>query len=307
MNLVRCTFMILVAFISSGAFSQDGRLPYHGVPPELQAKLKRASDALILARRLLRDSSLAEAISAFRIAVQLESELPGLSSSANYGLAQALTQAGRNAEALAAYREAFRWDPKREDLDTNGPPFMLLYSDYAILLAKEGRHEDARAVYYSCLRHLRAVRAHHEVIPYTIVFEPEEGMFSMEYSKERLISAAMLVKAPDSGDPESMAIAREVHRREPSWAAPLVILAMGSEDEPENLLRTAFGLARNDEERAWVKAYQDLELNKDVWVEMRLQLGLRISGIGVARRKASQVLARAKAELALHHVRIAGS
>ena len=261
MNRVRFSLFVLLTLTVSGVLAQDGNRPPTPPSPEFMAKVHRASDALLHARRLFKDGKLPEAIDAFRVAIQLYSLLPGLSSSANYGLAKALTQAGRNTEALAAYRQAFAWDSKREDLDTNGPPFVLLYMDYAILLAKEGRHEDARAVYYSGLRHLNMLNPGHEVIPYTILFEPEEGMFSMEYSKDRLISAAMLMKAPHSGDPESMAIAREVHRREPTWAAPLVILAMGSEDEPENLLRTAFGLARNEEERAWVKDYQDLELH----------------------------------------------
>lgn len=277
-------------------------------PPEVRAKKQRADQAHERGRAFLKQNQLEQAIEAFREVVAIEKTIPGsgFRSSPNYDLAKALTLAKRPEEALAAYKQAFRWDPKRGELDTNGPPFIQLGMDYAIALAKANRPNDAKAVYYSTLRKLSEARWGFEPFPFLVVFDPDPTMTEWELTKENLVAAATMLRAPESG-PDAIALTESVRNMKPDWIMPVMYLANRGKDRQNNL-DVAMSLARNAEERMWVQEYKanhvriEGEESKERWARET-----RLAEIGVARRKASVALAAAKAELKDNWRKVAGS
>ena len=277
------------------------------VDPELLAKHERAGAARDRGREFLKNDQLEEAIAAFRESIEIEITYGHHVSIGNYELAKALTAAARTEEALAAYKKAVRWHPGRKDLETNGPPFILIGMDYAILLAKSGKDEEAKAVYYWTLRTLNRARGSHEPFPFLVVFDLDPDMVFWEYSTERLIAAAMMLRAPDSGQ-NARSLAEEVRMVEPTWVVPVVYLAFRSSNERRDvLLDQALGLAMVGEEKEWVSAYiEAVQIGDQSERMQRLsELSQRLAETGVAQRKASTVLIEAKLDLERNHDKIA--
>ena len=141
MNKCRCATAVASLVAAACAFGQAGSIK-RDIPAALLAEDKLANGAEAKGRAFLAEGKVESAIQAFREAVKIHERIAkkfgGFTSSGNYGLAKALTLANRPDEALGAYKKAFRWNPKKEDIESNGPPFTDLGSDYAILLAKSG-------------------------------------------------------------------------------------------------------------------------------------------------------------------------
>lgn len=312
--MLRMNLLILSLLLMSGTVSsQVGSDPRLNKPnsPDLLAHNERATAARDRGKALVAKGMLREAVEAFREAVRIEDEVEkkygGFTSTSSYELAKTYTQLGQIDSALAAYKRAFRWDAKRQEIETNGPPFITLTMDYAILLARSGKHEEAKAVYYSGLRKLVQVRRGLEPMPSLVVFEAEPGMTAWDYSPEKLTAAATMAMAADLGSRETAA-AEEARQLEPSWVAPVLFLATrvgGSKGSA--LLKLAESMARTAEEKEWVQDFMALEAIHDP-AERQIktaEVDRNHAEVGVARRKASTVLRKSKDDLAGTYQRIA--
>lgn len=291
------TFALIVPVVA-GAQGND----YRGqpLPPELRAKYDRRGAALDRGRALLQRNEIEAAIAAFRECIQIENTIPGPTSSGSYELAKALVLAKRPKEALEAYKHAFWWSAKKQDLATNGPPMMKLGTDYAILLAQCGMEEEAKAMYYWAMRQFRGDSSK-EPIPYLVVFDPDPTMTVWEFSREKLISALMMLRAVFSEN-EARDRAQEVLKREPSWIVPVMFLA--SLDRSQYDL--AYNLATTAEEKEWVRRYDAaFAASKYEQNEVRKRIAQGLADIGAQRRKNSSVLAQAKLDIAKMRTKLA--
>ncbi len=295
--------LTLAPFVMAAAQEVDKVRFGNPPPPELLEMRKRAGETRDRGRALVEQGKLDEAILAFRESIAIERETErrfgGFSSIGNYELAKALTMDSRPQEALAAYKDAFRWDPKKKELDTSGPVVRRLGVDYAILLAKSGKVEEAKAVYYWTLRALRGVDGRSEPFPFLVVFDPDPTMTVWEYTTESFVAACTMLKAPDMGD-QDRTLTEKVREAEPDWIVPVMYLVASSDVRRAEYLSLAEGLAANDEERSWVRQYRELFAEGgEGWEVTRRFKGVanELAKIGVARRKASTVLAQAKLDL----------
>lgn len=295
--------LLAVCAYCPGQLGNAGRWDHPPSAEEL-AKWQRASEACKRGRELLKEGRIEEAITAIREAIAIEDTIPSFISSGRYELAKALTLAGRVDDALAAYKSAFRWDPKRRELDSNGPPFIFLGMDYAILLAKSGKAEEAKAVYYSTLRRLKDnKRGPQEPFPFLVVFDDDPAMTVWDYSSERLITAATMVKAPDMNT-EARTLTMQVREREPSWIVPAMHLLTGKWDQD---LQQALLLATNEEERNWVRTYIDALAaveGHEKYLKFK-EISMQMAAVGYARRQASVALQDARAWLEQNYSRVA--
>lgn len=146
-----------------------------------------------------------------------------------YDLALVLTSAGRNEDALAAYKLAFKWNEKFSDLECGyGFPIQATM-DYAILLARMGKAEEAKAIYYFGLRvrnqsNVREI----EPLPLLTIFDPDPEGIYMEYTPQRLEAAALMVMTLHGGVLDlatgkvtpAMEILARVKQLAPDWFYP---------------------------------------------------------------------------------------
>lgn len=291
MIITKTTLTILLVLLLNLAFGQgNDRKP---ISADLVAKQRKANAATKQGDEALAAGRTDDAIAAFREVVKIEGTYGHFVSSGNYDLAKALTLAGRTDEALAAYRRAFKWDPARKDLKVNGPPVVDLAMDYAILLAKSGKADEAKSIYYYGLRSgfNPYGESTQEPFPFLVVFDPEDvpNATVWDYSADSLIAAATMAKAPTAA--QTRPLVQEVRRMEPGWVLPVVYLArmLTEGSKKEALLSEAEGLARTDAERGWIKAYR---------------AGENLAKIGLSMRKASSAIANSKLDLQRTHDKV---
>lgn len=276
--------MTLALSYSAPALAQGQPMPQERVElMQRMGRLAREGERLIARGQV--DDGLAKLIEAKR----LEETIPGMPwGSVAATLGKALDDLGQPIEALAAFKDSLRYDARTGDLDTFGP-YGIHTMDYAILLARQGRLQDAKAVYYYVLRHLsERGEAEFEPIPFLVVFDPDPTMTVRELTPEKLIAAATMVRAMWETAPKKTA--ERAHELEPTWLFPVMFLAKLTSDRRDERLALARNLARTDEEREWVRTF-DLRATRNE--------------IGRRRRVASPVLQRAKRDLATTHTRIA--
>jgi tetratricopeptide (TPR) repeat protein len=277
--------------------------------PVLREKIRRASVARDEGEALLKQGKLDLAIVAFRRAVAAEEVLRKdhgyFGSSGSYRLAKALTQSGRAEEALVAYRKAFWWSEKRQDLESNGPPFTDLGADYALLLAKAGKYEEAKAMYYWVMRQWIQVGGY-EDFPFLVVFEPDPTMVVWENKPEKILSAILMLRALHTQELGSRRerIA-EVRSREPAWIVPFVYANQrGNWDTA--WIRQAATLAANPDEEAWIAAFDEVLASSSLEQQrVAREVKRRLEKMASERRKNSPVLLRAKQDMAQMHKRLA--
>ncbi|HVT13966.1 MAG TPA: tetratricopeptide repeat protein [Fimbriimonadaceae bacterium] len=158
-------------------------------------------------------------------------------STANYGLARALTAAGRDEEALEAYRHAVKWDSKTRDLDVNGPPFYRVTTDYALLLSKRGKIKEAKALYYYTLRQLNGLQSReHEPAPFLVIFDPDQNGVCWEYDPVRFKVANMMLRQCFEDDPQ---VIEQVEKMAPDWFWPVLYSADKMDPVHDALVPTA--------------------------------------------------------------------
>jgi tetratricopeptide (TPR) repeat protein len=258
--LICCTVLWLMDGLL--AFSQDPIRWGRPISPEVMAKQAEVNALRDQAKALIKAGRPSEAVPILESAATLEDSPPLVfGSTAKYELAKLLTNLGREPEALAVYRRAFKWDPNRGDLTINGPPALQISMDYAILLARSGKAEEAKAIYYWGLRLLNRIQTRHtEVVPLLVVFDPEpEGVF-WEYSPQRLEAVAAMLKGTNGGTFEehknSLRRARELA---PDWFFPVLWQSAQtwSTERGAQLLLQAEALARPGLEQQLVQRYKE--------------------------------------------------
>lgn len=231
-----------------------------------------------------------EAITAFREAARLEEKLVTYSSRAHYAAAKALASLNHDSEALQLYKKAIRWNPKEQDLECRGPERFRLSMDYAMLLAKNGRMQDAKTIYYWGLRFLGENGNYTEPIPFVFVFDPDDTCVFIPYTVEKFTSVALLLQAVEDLDLKLM---ETIAKHEPDWLYPLVYIWNRQEldgEKDQKLLDKAMKLATTDRERKWLDACKNNTLPQNLGKEIRSQ---------------SEVLKKAKADLVKNYKRVA--
>lgn len=307
-NLKIIITAIFMATILSNGFSQTRDV--RPIPPEKLAIYKRTGDAKDRGRALLEKNKIEEAIREFREAIAIEKEIErrygDFNSVGHYELAKALTLAKRNEEALAAYKQAFRWSPKRQDLEHNGPPLIHLAMDYALLLHRCGKVEEAKAIYYFFLCRGWSDDGHHEPFPFLVVFDPDPTMMVWDYTPERFLAAVTMARAPYM-NAERFSYAETARQMEPSWIVPAVYLwPWDSKTRGKAGYDLAVNLARTDEEKEWMRMYLPVfSAGEDDWKLLRKGIARQLTQIGVAKLNATPVLQQAKVDLAKNYHKVA--
>lgn len=270
-KLLRYGFWIVtIGILASHALAQGGKVirPENPIVTAKRAEIRALQER---ARVLLRSDQIEQAISVLREATAIEASLvDGTWGLSGQELARLYVKLGRTEEALEAYRMLFRWDKAGwvpTGWDLVGPRIPRM--EYAILLAKAGRPEDAKAMYYSELRRFNGGGRFKEPVPFLVVFDPEpEGVY-WEYSPERLEAAALMIVALEGGTVDFVTreqtptrdILRRVRALAPDWFYPVMYLAAQNwryRQGPE-LLALAESLARPGLERDLIAKYR-LEL-----------------------------------------------
>ena len=318
----RTTLIIGLLVASLNLALAQGGSTFKGIPAEELALHDKANGAIHRGREFLKENKLEEAIAAFREAILIHREanrrFGGFTGSGYYELAKALTMADRPQEALVAYKSAFQWDPKRKDFVLGGPASRFLM-DYAILLAKNGREEDAKLVYHFYLsrHHNLYAGGYIEPFPFIVVFDEDPSMTVWEYTPERLIAAATMARLAADGDRltgdgalETTKKVKLVEATSPDWAFPSVYRFRNmTYPEGREFLDFAFGLAANDDERAWINKYYEALGSSQGASDMAQRLRdteRELAAIGHARRRASPVLQQAKLDLEQNWRKVAG-
>lgn len=280
-------------------------------------RLQEESDAL--RRRayvLMSEKKYDETIALFRGVVRLWNETGRFSTRNYYDLAQALTAANRIEEALDAYRHGVIYEPAKGELWINASQTSYAM-DYAILLAKCERADEAKAVYYYGLRRFNeqthpggkdyeAIGGHQEPFPFLVVFDQDPSMTVWQYTPERLTAAALLIKLAGLGPQATPHAMKQVRDTAPDWINPAMYMVwQGVVDRKEaDRFAEAASLARTPEEREWVSAYRDVFESDDwqVQLERWTEVANKMAAIGAARRKASVVPEQARQNLKnIHH------
>lgn len=205
-----------------------------------------------------------EAVTVFTQAQTLEDQVSTTwherMSRASGALAGALAAAGRENDALVAYRHAFWWNEQTHEVDFNGVSVDRLVLNYALLLAKHGEVEEAKAMYYYALRQFngpmggdKATRGI-EPVPFLVVFDPEPEGLPWDYSLERFKAAVLLVKGMIEGKKDLFEQARELV---PDSFYPVIFLADKQEcHHRDAMIAQAESLARPGVERDLIAQYR---------------------------------------------------
>lgn len=234
--------------------------------PAEAAKSAQVQSLIQQARGLIRNGNLSQSIPIFQQAATVQATMIGFKSSANFELARTFVRLGRNADAIGAYRKVFRWNAVKMDLDVGTGPIIQPVMEYAILLSREGRSEDAKAIYYFGLRHLNVDDRTKEPIPFLIVFEPELEGIRWEYTAQRLEAVANMTMAMHGGTTDFATnsqttpteLVSRVRELAPDWFYPVIFKAAKNwnSERGEQLLAQAEALARPGLERELVARYR---------------------------------------------------
>lgn len=260
--------------------------------PEIMGKVEKARSLTDRGELFQELGMYDEAIALLKDAIQIEKTLRGHGGSSYHELAKALAEAGCTEEALAVYKQTVFWDPIRKELNDKSTSYIRIKLDYAILLAKFGKVDEAKMVYYSVLRtYNKSGQKTYEPYPFLIVFDPDPTMTVWEYTTGKFVAAALMLRSMNmSSSARAVALAGEVGQMEPTWIVPVMVQAIRAERrERAPYIGQAMSLARNEEEREWIR---------------RLHDGLPHM-IGRNLRMASAVLNAAKLDLELNHHKIA--
>jgi tetratricopeptide (TPR) repeat protein len=206
----------LLAFASS-ARAQGEKI----VVPDDPAEPVKSAELLGLlkqARTLVGNGHFEEAVSLLKQACGIERTMGGFRAVSQCELAKAFTKAGRIEEALASYRQVFKWDAKRNDLIVGTGSILGPSMDYAILLARAGKAEEAKAMYYFGMRNFnRQEIRDNEPVPMLVVFDADPEGVVWQYSPSMLEAAALLIKCTDSNLADRTAMYSRIAELAPDW------------------------------------------------------------------------------------------
>ncbi len=289
------TTLLTLVLLASGILSTDecraqGNAPPPTPSPALVAALRRVGELTRAADALFNSGKFKEAIPAYRIAIDAERQLtpyshPGTS---YHHLALALEHESRFIEALEAYRSMTYWDPDPHvTMKLNTASFATAsLMDHAILLARQGRAQDAKDIYYAGLRELPPLTGREEPVPLLVVFDRDADGEAQgevwEYTPQRLEAAALMAKAIVTGRyKEEFALAAEAGRLAPGWSLPVAYQAYWDRFAKDRDARfdVAARLAKSDAEReaiAWARSWNRDKIPTDRTNPAELRKGLRV-------------------------------
>jgi tetratricopeptide (TPR) repeat protein len=267
---IMCTILVLY-----GQSASQG----HVVPPPdpaEQAKHTRVRQLIDQAQSLVQSGDESRAIQLLNDAAAVEATIivgtgGGHFSNAIYALARLYVKQSRVAEALDAYKRVFAWNAAQGDIEIGSGAGVHAAMEYAILLAKSGRSEDAKAMYYYGLRAYMSGKMSRamEPAPLLTVFDADPEGIQWDYTPQRLEAAGLMLQAMLSSGRTDFATNVETSRDQfvararelaPDWFYPVLFKAAQAKDgspEQEQLLSQAEALARNTAERQIVDWYRN--------------------------------------------------
>ena len=293
------------------AYSQGG----HVVPPPdraEQAKHARVRQLIDQAGELVRSGDETRAIQVLNDAALVEATIivgttGGYFSEAKYAQARIYVKQNKPADALDAYKRVFAWNAVRGDIEGGSGAGVHAAMEYAILLARSGRSEDAKAMYYYGLRAYMsgAISRSMEPAPFLTVFDTNPEGTQWDYTPQRLEAAALMLQAMLSDGTTDFATNLPTSREQfvararelaPDWFYPVLFRASLAKDgspQQEQLLSEAQALARNTAERQIVDWYRN-----DVAEHLALNIAndtpgasdMRLMTLGAERRARMQCL-----------------
>jgi tetratricopeptide (TPR) repeat protein len=228
-NAIRIILALGCALSSIGIHAQGKAIS----PPnlELQAKDTKVRSLVDRAEQLKSKGKIDAAAKTLKEAIAIERTYayPNFLTGVASRLARMLVSAGRDEEAVAAYRQCFAWDIRRGDLE--GHPENAV--GFALLLSKLGKVEEAKAMYYWVLRNFNGGRGYDgvwnlnglrffEPVPFLVVFDPDPDAVVWEYTPDRFRAAVLMVSQFGSADPKAI---DEIRKLAPDWFWPIVYLA----------------------------------------------------------------------------------
>ncbi|MDQ2985312.1 MAG: hypothetical protein M3R13_01160 [Armatimonadota bacterium] len=275
----------LIKQISTGFFvsalyvfapAQGGSYAFPPDPVE-EAKNARVIELIDQAKQLVRVNNDQGAIAKLLEAVTVETTMAEFHARAKYALARMYVKQHRTTEALDAYRATFAWNSSRRytgssqagDLDGASHRSTDAALEYAILLAQQGRGEDAKAMYYFGLRSTMAPRSRsQEPAPFLVVFDPDPEGIYWEYTPQRLEAAACMLQAMLSSEVTDFATNQSTTSRQfveraralaPDWFYPALFTANQADyDSPgrQQYLAEADARARPGLERQLMERFR---------------------------------------------------
>ncbi|MGV3617836.1 MAG: tetratricopeptide repeat protein [Fimbriimonas sp.] len=199
--------------------------PAQAAPAQSDAQ-EKAAELVMRGKDRLVEGRTKEAAEAFQKALTI---LPS-HGEAKEGLAHAYMTLGRDAEALKIYRPMVKFDAGWNDLYTSAGIVQPVLFRYAILLARNGEVETAKAVYYAGLRFLNPKGfLEMEPLPLKVVFDSDPHATVWSYTPQRLEAAAEMALAMISMAEGAEARIAHVDRARtlaPDWGYPALYKAM---------------------------------------------------------------------------------
>lgn len=268
-------FAFVVSWAHCLAQVGGGRI-IHPPDPVEEAKNARVIELIDRAKELIRSIDDQGAITKLQEAAVVEATMANFHARAKYALARMYVKQNRIPEALDAYRATFTWNPsanygniQRGDLDPGSHAGIEAVIEYAVLLAKEGRAEDAKAMYYYGLRaYFAPMPRSQEPAPFLVVFDPEPEGIQWQYTPPRLEAAALMVLTMLSSGTIDFATNELTRSRQwlgqvrtlaPDWFYPVLYLANNATNgsaQEQQLLAEADALARPGLERQLVEGFR---------------------------------------------------
>ena len=185
--------LTIIGLVSVATLSMAQSKDVKKFTPEQQAIYDSAGRKAIAAMVLLRQGKATEALTNVQESIVGDERLhiPG----EYYLLAECHLALGEKADALTAFEKCFKWD-SRGDLWPKVGDSIAAATDYAVLLSKIGRIDDAKRMYYYALRYLNQYNeVRLEPYPFTVVFDRTPNAEVCTYTPARFEAACLMVKA----------------------------------------------------------------------------------------------------------------
>ena len=252
---------ILVLITPIVAFSQSKAI--REFSPGEKAILNQSDQEHILATQFLRAGKPKEALAHISLSIDIRKGLKPLDMPGDYYLlAQCQNALGRTDKALAAYRNCFQWNKAAGDLESRVAETVSAATDYAVLLARSNRMDDAKGMYYYALRNLNMNgEMSAEPYPLAVVFDPCPKADVWPYSANRLEAACLMVKAIGvSGGDDYMSWVQRASDLAPDWLYPVLYQGFRRyTGTPPTAFVRARAMAKTADQRALVERVADYD------------------------------------------------
>ncbi|MCO5297803.1 MAG: hypothetical protein M9921_13205 [Fimbriimonadaceae bacterium] len=266
MRRLNCQHLVMLAVLALASPASAQQRFFPPDPVEV-AKEARIRELIEQGREQEATGNVQTAIAKLQDASAVEATRSGgFFSWARLMLARVYLRAGRDVEAIEAYKHVFAWNAAKGDLEPGFGDFVKYAMEFAILLAKSGRPEEAKAMYYFGLRNFNPEKGRFEPAPFLTVFDPEEEGECWEYTPERLEAAALMIQIMQGGmlnratheETSAVQLAPKVRELVPDWFYPyLYRAAQGwNSEQTSSDLALAQALARTSVEREVVELYR---------------------------------------------------